>query len=68
MGPVQILNVGGGNIHFGDALNIAPKSNSKATSGSGAGNTAGFLFEANGISATNHLDADVLDQPTIGNN
>jgi len=68
VGPIQIINVGGGNVQFGDALNIAPKSNSKSTNGSGSGTTAGFVFEATGISATNNFDADLLDQPNIGNN
>lgn len=68
VGPIQIMNVGGGNIQFGDALNISPKSNSKSTSGSGAGNTGAIIFEANGISATNHFDTDLIDQPNVGNN
>lgn len=68
VGPIQIINVGGGNVQFGDALNISPKSNSKSASGSGAGNTAGFVFEANGINATNNFDADLMDQPNVGNN
>ncbi len=68
VGPVQILNVGGGNVQFGDALNIAPKNNSKSTSGSGGGNTGGFIMANNGISATNHFDTDLIDQPNVGNN
>ena len=31
VGTVQILNIGGGNVQFGDALNVSPKSNSKTT-------------------------------------
>ena len=30
IGPVQIITVDGGNVQFGDALNISPKSNSKS--------------------------------------
>ncbi|WP_338449092.1 spore germination protein [Niallia oryzisoli] len=68
IGPVQILNVGGGNVQFGDALNISPKSNSKTTTGSGAGSTGGLVVANNGISATNHFDTDLIDQPNVGNN
>lgn len=68
VGPVQIVNIGGGTVQFGDTLNISPKSNAKSSSGSGAGNTGGFLITCNGISATNVLDTNVIDQPNIGNN
>ena len=30
IGPVQIITVDGGNVQFGDALNISPKNNSKS--------------------------------------
>ncbi len=68
VGPVQIVNIGGGNVQFGDTLNISPKSNSKSASGSGAGNTGGFIVTNNGISCTNHFDTNLIDQPNIGNN
>ncbi len=68
VGPVQIINIGGGNVQFGDALNISPKSNSKTTSGSGGGNTGGLIVANNGISATNHFDTNLIDQPNVGNN
>ncbi|WP_071393858.1 spore germination protein [Bacillus tuaregi] len=68
VGPVQIINIGGGNVQFGDALNIAPKSNSKTTSGSGGGNTGGFVCTTDGISVTNHFDTNLIDQPNVGNN
>ncbi|MDQ0268796.1 spore germination protein [Cytobacillus purgationiresistens] len=68
IGPVQIVNVGGGIVQFGDALNISPKSNSKSTTGSGAANTGGFIITNNGLSASNVLDTNLVDQPNIGNN
>ena len=68
VGPVQIINVSGGNVLFGDALNISPKSNSKTASGSGTGNTGAFIMTNNGISATNNFDTNLIDQPNIGNN
>ena len=68
IGPVQIINVGGGNVQFGDALNISPKSNSKSQLGSGAGNTGAFVMANNGFSATNTFDTNLIDQPNVGNN
>lgn len=67
IGPIQIINIDGGNVQFGDALNVAPKSNSKTTLGSGGANTGGFILENNGVSATNHFDTDLFDQPDVGN-
>ncbi|WP_428911338.1 spore germination protein [Niallia sp. Krafla_26] len=68
VGQTQIINVGGGNVQFGDALNISPKSNAKSTLGSGAANTAGFVMANNGLSSTNHFDTNLIDQPNVGNN
>ena len=68
VGPVQIINVGGGNVQFGDSLIISPKSNSKAASGQGASNTGGFILTNNGLNANNVVDSNLVDQPTIGNN
>lgn len=65
-GNVQIINLSGGNVQFGDTLNISPKSNSKSTNGAGNGSTGAIIFEANGISATNHFDTNLIDQPNIG--
>ncbi|UII56941.1 spore germination protein [Cytobacillus spongiae] len=68
IGPVQIVNVGGGIVQFGDTLYISPKSNSKSAVGSGSFNTGGFIITNNGISGTNVLDTNLIDQPTVGNN
>ncbi|MFE8696320.1 spore germination protein [Cytobacillus sp. FJAT-53684] len=68
VGPVQILNVGGGIVQFGDTVYISPKSSSKSISGSGAGNTGGFIITNNGLSANNVLDSNLIDQPIAGNN
>lgn len=67
VGPVQIVNVGGGVVQFGDTLFISPKSASKSTSGSGAGNTGGFIITNNAFSASNRVDTNVVDQPITGN-
>lgn len=68
IGPVQIVNCNGGVVQFGDTLIISPKSASKSASGSGSGNTGGFIITNNGLSASNTLDTNVVDQPVIGNN
>lgn len=68
IGPVQIINVGGGIVQFGDAVYISPKSNSKTFGGSGGFNTGGFILTNTGISGTNVLDTNLIDQPTVGNN
>jgi spore germination protein PF len=68
IGPVQITNVSGGVVQFGDSLFISPKSASKSSSGAGAGNTGIGIFTANGFSVNNVLDTNVVDQPITGNN
>ncbi|HAQ08390.1 MAG TPA: hypothetical protein DCR24_13055 [Bacillus bacterium] len=68
IGPVHIVNVGGGIVQFGDSLYISPKSNSKTVAGQGGFNTGGFIITNNGLSANNVLDTDLIDQPTVGNN
>ncbi|MBA4538744.1 spore germination protein [Bacillus aquiflavi] len=68
IGPVQIVNVGGGVVQFGDALILSPKGSTKSHTGSGSLNTGGFIITNNGVSSTNILDWNVIDQPTVGNN
>jgi spore germination protein PF len=67
IGPVQIVNCSGGIVHFGDAAIISPKSNSKSYSGAGSSNTGGLINTNNGISGTNVLDTNLIDQPIVGN-
>ncbi len=68
VGPVQIFNVGGGVVQFGDTAVISPKSSSKSYSGSGSDSTGGFIITNNGFSGTTTLDTNVIDQPMAGNN
>jgi spore germination protein PF len=68
MGPVQIVNVSGGIVQFGDTVYISPKSAAKTNAGSGGFNTGAIIFTANGLSGTNVLDANLVDQPIAGNN
>ncbi len=68
IGPVQIVNVGGGIVQFGDTVYISPKSASKTAAGSGAFNTGGLIVTNNGLNGTNVLDTNLIDQPIAGNN
>ena len=68
VGPIQIINVGGGTVHFGDSLFISPKSNLKSANGQGASNTGGFILTNNGFNFNNVMDTNLLDQINAGNN
>lgn len=68
IGPVQIVSVSGGVVQFGDTVYISPKSGSKTFAGSGGFNTGGVIVAANGLSGTNVLDSQLVDQPIAGNN
>ncbi|WP_066068434.1 spore germination protein [Neobacillus soli] len=68
IGPVQIVNVGGGIVQFGDTVYISPKSSTKTYAGSGGFNTGGLIVTNNGLSGTNVLDTNLIDQPIAGNN
>lgn len=67
VGPVQVVNVTGGSVQFGDLLNLSPKSSSKSVAGSGAANTGAFVVTNNGINVNNVFDVDGIDQPISGN-
>lgn len=68
IGPVEIVAVSGGIVQFGDTVYTSPKSTAKAYAGSGGFNTGGLIITNNGLSGTNVLDADLIDQPIAGNN
>lgn len=67
VGPVQIVNVGGGIVQFGDALNISPKSSAKYLNGAGSLNTGGFILTNTAFNANNLIDTNAVDQPITGN-
>jgi len=54
-------------MQVGDTLYVSPKISSKTFAGAGAFNTGNFIIANNGISLTNTLDSDVLDQNVAGN-
>ncbi|MDF2557438.1 MAG: spore germination protein [Bacillales bacterium] len=68
VGPVQIINVDGGTVQFGDTLLMNPKNASKSIAGSGSAITGGFIITNNIFSANNTLDVNAVDQPILGNN
>lgn len=67
VGPIQVISIHGGSIHFGDAFVNSPKSASKSVLGSGTTNTGVFIITNNGLNASNVFDANVVDQPILGN-
>ena len=68
IGPVQIFNVAGGVVQFGDTVVISPKASTKTTSGSGSNSTGGFISIIDGLSANTTIDSNLIDQPIAGNN
>ena len=68
IGSIQVVNVGGGVVNFGDSLNVSPKSNTKTNQGSGASNISAFTVTNNWFNATNAVDPDIVDQPSGQNN
>lgn len=65
-GPINITSAEG-QVNFGDTFYIAPKNTGKTASGSGSFNTGNFVSTFNGVSATNPIDPDAIDQPTTAN-
>ncbi|MGG1369917.1 spore germination protein [Priestia megaterium] len=64
---VCLPNVAGGIITFGDTYYVSPKSNAKAVSGAGGGNTGIFVNINSGFSGTNTVDSNLSDQNSVGN-
>lgn len=67
VGPVKINSVGGGSVNFGDSFYVAPKSSSKTAAGSGGFITGDIVNTNSGISATNFIDPDLVDQAQTAN-
>ncbi len=68
VGPVQVLNVTGGVVQFGDTAIISPKSSSKTNGGAGGFNTGPFLLTYTALNLNTTVDCNAIDQPIIGNN
>lgn len=54
-----------GSINTGDFNNVSPKTAEKLYQGQGAGSIGDFSPMFNGVSATNTIDADLLDQDAL---
>lgn len=68
VGNIKIVSVGASSIvHLGDAILLSPKSSSKTFAGAGSFNTGDFPNTNNGLSLTNTLDNDVVDDTVSGN-
>ncbi|SEO49875.1 spore germination protein PF [Amphibacillus marinus] len=67
VGPIQIIEVGGGVINFGDSFYLSPKSASKTAAGAGAFNTGSFVNATSGLNATTTYDPDLADQVIASN-
>lgn len=61
VGPFKIVSISGGTVNFGDTGFIAPKAASKAYTGSGGSLTGDFPVTISGISNTNTIDVDAID-------
>lgn len=68
IGSIQVANIGGGVVNFGDSLNISPNTTSKTNQGSGSSLTGAFVMTNNGFNATNAIDPDLIDQPSAQKN
>lgn len=65
-GPLNI-NSAEGVVNFGDTFYISPKADGKTAAGSGAFNTGNLVTTFNWLNATNAVDPDIVDQPSVGN-
>ncbi|WP_248929483.1 spore germination protein [Paenibacillus hamazuiensis] len=66
VGNIKILNVGPSSVvHIGDALQLAPQSNTKTFAGSGSFNTGDFLRTYTLANSTNTMDSDLIDNAPI---
>ncbi|KEO82889.1 spore germination protein [Tumebacillus flagellatus] len=63
-GPLKIVS-NSGELVFGDTGFIAPKTASKSYSGSGGGLTGDFGVSITGLSSTNTVDIDGIDNNTV---
>ncbi|MBA4538739.1 spore germination protein [Bacillus aquiflavi] len=68
VGAVQVISVGSSGVfNIGDVYKIMPVSSAKTFAGAGSFNTGESLEIINKQNATNAIDQDTLDQPSILN-
>ncbi|EXX85778.1 spore gernimation protein GerPF [Paenibacillus darwinianus] len=62
VGNIKILSVASSSIvQLGDAIVLSPRSTSKTFAGAGSFNTGDLPMTNNGVSLTNTMDNDVID-------
>ncbi|MFO1442440.1 spore germination protein [Bacillus sp. Bva_UNVM-123] len=59
---IQIQQVSGGVVNFGNSLSISPKSAIKEPTGGGSRNFGACIVTSTGFSCTNFVDPDGVDQ------
>ena len=62
---VNIQQVSGGVVNFGNSLAVSPKTATKEPAGSGSINTGIWVITSSGFSCTNFIDPDEIDQKII---
>jgi spore germination protein PF len=68
-GSIQINTISAnGVVEFGDTLVVSPKTANKTPGGAGAFNTAIIAIANSGLSSTNYISPNVIDQPISSNN
>lgn len=61
-GNIEIQQITGGTVNFGNAHSVSPKAAVKDPSGGGSKNQGGYVFTSTGISVVNFFDPDCNDQ------
>jgi len=62
---IQIKQVTGGVVNFGNSLAVSPKSALKEPAGAGSNNTGIWVITSSGFSCTNFFDPDKVDQKIV---
>ncbi|WP_209124642.1 spore germination protein [Alkalihalobacillus sp. BA299] len=68
VGAIKVNSISSSGIfHIGDVFNVSPNSTAKTFAGAGSFNTGDGLHVRSDYSVTQVYDADVVDQPIVGN-
>lgn len=64
-GEIQIQQITGGVVNFGNTLSVSPKSAVKEPAGCGSLNVGIWVISSAGFSCTNFIDPDTSDQKIV---
>ena len=64
-GEIQIQQITGGVVNFGNTLAVSPKSAIKEPAGCGSQNVGAWVITSTGFSCTNFIDPDTSDQKIV---